>query len=83
MTITKLKDFDYEVIDPKTKGRWLVTSHLSLSYYGVMYSIMGALINEGVRPGEGTTTTVVFNFVIEGDENQKSKAQKLFESLID
>lgn len=43
---------------------------------------LGVVLNEDKRPKEGSTITVVFNFVIEGDENQKSKAQKLFESLL-
>lgn len=82
MTVTKLKDFDYEVIDPVSKGRWVVTSHISLSDIGVIYSIMNVILNEDKRPKEGSTITVVFSFTIEGNDNQKSKGQKFFETLV-
>ena len=65
--ITKIKDYEYEVVDPVSKGTWKVIASHPLSDEGVMSAISKILLTENKRPKEGSTLTVIFSIKVKGD----------------
>jgi hypothetical protein len=60
MKSTKINDCEHEIIDPITGGKWRVIAPHVLSEAGALFAITLKISEEGIRPGKGTTTTVLF-----------------------
>ena len=71
MKITKIKDFEYEVIDPVSGGTWRIIAGHTLSEFGIMKAIEYVLLNEDIRPDKGTILTVHFSLTVEQPKKEQ------------
>ena len=73
MKSTKINDCEYEIIDPVTGGKWRVIAPHALSEAGALFAITQRIVEEDIRPGKGTTTTVLFQIRIAKEGEKPSQ----------
>jgi hypothetical protein len=73
MKTTKINDREYEVIDPVTGGKWHVIAPHVLSEFGALFAITQKISEEDIRPGKGTTTTVLFQIRVAKEGEKPSQ----------
>ena len=62
--LKRISENEWEAVDPITKGIWRVVAPHALSEIGALLAITQTITEEGIRPGEGTTTTIHFQISI-------------------
>lgn len=57
-SLVRISRYEFEAIDPATKGKWVVKCNLPLNEMMALHAIGTQRSEQDAAPGEGTTATI-------------------------